>query len=247
MAAFEGKGKKKTLIKIERKQEQCGSSDFRMLNGAGIVRNKSGKTLFPASSRKFLILYFQWGRGQGSWSYVFQILKKKWESKGVTCQKPHWESQGWNSRIQIGNSCEERVWVVWAAVPMAKKKREDFKENVLEAKEIERGDPEEGWVHQLGGAGVVSDTENTDVRAPDVACLFEQHTVQHPPLMSVGRPPWPERQPQLPARRNDRKAFQKREVTGTRYSPGLDSCSWATYVISIHLYVLEFSICETNQ
>lgn len=76
MAAFEGKGQKKTFIKIERKQEQCGISDFRMLNGAGIERNKSGKRLFPASSRKFLI-YFQWGRGQGSLFYVFQILKEK--------------------------------------------------------------------------------------------------------------------------------------------------------------------------
>lgn len=99
-----------------------------------------------------------------------------------------------------------------------------FKENVLEAKEIERKDIEEGWAHPSGGVGIVWDTENTDVRAPDVACLFDQPVAQHA-LISVSGLPLPERQPQFPARRNYRKVFRKREVIGIHCSPGLDSCS----------------------
>lgn len=89
----------------------------------------------------------------------------------------------------MGNSYGQRIELVWVVVSTAKKKCEGFKENVLEAKEIKREDPEEGWVHQSRRIGVISDTENTDVRAPDVACLFEQHAAQHPPLISVGGPP----------------------------------------------------------
>lgn len=65
MAAFEGKEKRKHLSGLKENRNNVASQisiedNFRILNGAGVERNKSGKRLFPASLRKFLTLYFQW-------------------------------------------------------------------------------------------------------------------------------------------------------------------------------------------
>lgn len=67
MAATEDRGKKKKhLSRLKENRNNVTpqisiEDDFSVLNGAGIKRNKSGKRLFPASFRKFLTLYFQWG------------------------------------------------------------------------------------------------------------------------------------------------------------------------------------------
>lgn len=65
MAAFEGKEKKKSSSGLKENRNNVASQisiedKFRILNSAGIERNKSGKRLFPASLGKFLTLYFQW-------------------------------------------------------------------------------------------------------------------------------------------------------------------------------------------